>query len=79
MPQSGGRGDYGYLLLRPEGRSWSILRMVQDATGGWVQLQEDLSYLAGQTFTLRLGMRNDGGAELAAMYVDDVSVRACTP
>jgi hypothetical protein len=79
MPQGGGRGDYGYLLLRPEGRSWSILRIVQDATGGWVQLQEDVSHLAGQTFTLRLGMRNDGGAELAAMYVDDVSVRVCTP
>jgi hypothetical protein len=79
MPQGGGRGDYGYLLFQPEGRSWSILRIVQDATEGWVQLEEDLSHLSGQTFTLRLGMRNDGGAEHAAMYVDDVSIQACNP
>jgi hypothetical protein len=79
MPQGGGRGDYGYVLIRPEGRSWSILRTVQDATGGWVQLQEDLSHLSGQRFTLLLGMRNDGGADHAAMYVDDVSLEFCNP
>jgi hypothetical protein len=79
VPQGGGRGDYGYVLIRPDGGAWRILRIVQEATDGWTALQEDVSQLAGQAFTLRLGMRNDGGSEHAVMYVDSVSGEACNP
>jgi hypothetical protein len=78
-PQGGGQGDYGYFLIRPGDSSWRILRIVQEATGGWVQMQEDVSHLSGQSITLRLGMRNDGGVETASLYVDDVSLQACRP
>jgi|GEM_PF-1206603 len=79
LPQSGGSGDYGYFLLRPDGGSWRIIRIVSERTDGWVPIELDVSHYAGQAFTLRLGMRNDGSADgtWAVMYVDDLSLQAC--
>jgi hypothetical protein len=36
-----------------------------------------VSHYGGSAFTLRLGMRNDGGDAAAVMYVDTLSVQAC--
>ncbi len=79
MPRSGGIGDYGYLMIQPDGSDWRTLRVIKDATGGWTQLQVDVSHYAGSAFTLRLGARNDGSGDGAAavMYVDGVSVQSC--
>jgi hypothetical protein len=81
VPNGGGSGDYGYFLIRPDGGSWRIVRIVREATAGWTQLQVDVSHYAGRAFTLRLGMRNDGPWDGAAavMYVDSLSLPACTP
>ncbi|MBN1934489.1 MAG: N-acetylmuramoyl-L-alanine amidase [Anaerolineae bacterium] len=81
MPNSGGSGDYGYFLLQPDGGSWRTLRIVNERVTGWTQLQVDVSHYAGSAFTLRLGVRNDGGSDSAAavMYVDSLSVQACRP
>jgi hypothetical protein len=81
VPEGGGRGDYGYLILRPEGGMWRVLHVLRSATGGWTQLRADLSPYAGTVATLRLGVRNDGNWDggAAAMYVDDLSVQACPP
>jgi hypothetical protein len=81
VPQAGGRGDYGYFLLRPIGGSWRTIRIVRDRTAGWQPLEVDVSHYTGQAFDLRLGMRNDGRGDgaVGVMYVDDVSVEACLP
>ena len=46
VPQGGGRDDYSYLLVRPDGGTWRILRIVRDRTDGWVPIQEDVSHYA---------------------------------
>ena len=81
MPDQGGNGDYGYFLIRPDGGTWRVLRIVRDRITGWTQLQVDVSHYAGEAFTLRLGTRNDGSGDNAAavMYVDSLSVQACRP
>ena len=81
MTASGGGGDYGYVLLLPEGGAWRVIRIVREVTGSWTPLEVDLSHYAGQTLTLRFGVRNDGLGDgaTAVMYVDGVSVEACEP
>ena len=81
MPSGGGSGDYGYFLVRPDGGSWRTLRVVRDPVGDWTRLQVDMSHYAGSAFTLRLGVRNDGGGDgvAAVMYVDSLSLQACQP
>lgn len=81
MPARGGDGDYGYVLLLPAGGSWRVLRIVREVTGSWTPLEVDLSHYAGQTLTLRFGVRNDGLGDgaTAVMYVDGMSVEACVP
>ncbi len=81
MPDGGGRGDYGYFLLRPDGGSWRILRIIRERTSGWTRLEVDVSHYGGRSFTLRLGVRNDGAWDGAAavMYVDSLSLKGCTP
>ncbi len=75
----GGDGDFGYLLLRPDGAAWQILRILHERTDGWQTLTADVSPYAGSGFTLRLGTRNDGigDGRTAVMYVDAVSVQSC--
>jgi hypothetical protein len=81
VPNGGGAGDYGYFLLRPAGGSWRIVRILRERTDDWTPLEVDVSHYAKTSFTLRLGMRNDGGWDGAAavMYVDTLSLQACTP
>jgi hypothetical protein len=81
VPDGGGDGDYGYVLLRPAGGSWRIVRIARDATSGWTRLAVDVSHYGGSSFTLRLGTRNDGAWDGAAavMYVDSLSLWACNP
>jgi hypothetical protein len=81
VADGGGRGDYGYLLIRPDSGSWRILRILHERTAGWTQVAADVSHYAGSAFTLRIGMRNDGPGDGAAavMYADSLSVGACTP
>jgi hypothetical protein len=50
---------------------------LRDPTTGWAQFQLDMSGYAGQTMTLRIGVRNDGRGVPMVMYVDDVSLEAC--
>ena len=81
MPQSGGAGDYGYFMLRPDGGSWRVIRIVRDSTSDWTPLEVDVSHYGGQVFALRFGARNDGLRDgvTAVLYVDRVSVEACLP
>jgi hypothetical protein len=77
IPAAGGSGDYGYLLFRTDDGRWHYLGTMRDATSGWMQFRSDLSRYAGQTITLRIGMRNDGRGLPMVLYVDDVSLAAC--
>ena len=81
MPNSGGEGDYGYFLIHPEGGPWRILRIIRGSTAGWTPIEADVSHYSGSSFTLRLGVRNDGSQDGAAavMYVDSLSVQGCNP
>jgi hypothetical protein len=81
MPSGGGRGDWGYLLLRPAGGAWRVVRIIRNETSGWEPLRVDVSHYAGSAFVLRAGVRNDGRRDgaTAVMYVDQVSVQACLP
>jgi len=81
MPNNGGSGDYGYLLIRPSGSSWRVLRMVRLRTPDWTLISVDVSHYAGQGFDLRLGTYNNGATDggVAVMYVDSLSLRACMP
>jgi hypothetical protein len=79
VPSEGGSGDYGYVLVRPEEGSWLFEDTISGATGGWAPLELDMSHYAGQTLTLRLGMRNDGRTDPMVMYVDTLSLQACNP
>jgi len=79
MVDSGGGGDYGYFVIRPQGGSWRVLRIVSAPTAGWTRFEVDVSHYAGKSFSLRLGTRNDGGGDGAAtvMYIDALSLLAC--
>lgn len=77
IPNPGGSGDNGYLLLQPDGGTWRYLGTLRDPTPGWTPFEIDLSGYAGQSVTLRIGMRNDGRDVSMVMYVDDVSLEAC--
>jgi hypothetical protein len=79
VPSEGGSGDYGYVLVRPEGGSWLFEYTLSGETGDWVPLELDMSHYAGQSLTLRLGMRNDGRTAPMVMYVDTLSLQACNP
>jgi len=79
VPSAGGSGDYGYLLFRTDGGTWRYLGTFREQTSGWEQVELDISGYAGQTITLRVGMRNDGRTLSMVMYVDDVSLEACQP
>ncbi len=79
MPDGGGDGDYGYFVLRPDGSTWRVLRIVRERTEGWQHIEADVSHYASTGFTLRLGVRNDGGSAAAVMYVDTLSLQVCLP
>ncbi|OUC09304.1 hypothetical protein RY27_03670 [Litorilinea aerophila] len=49
----------------------------QSDARSWLQVKHELTPLAGRTIRLLLAVNNDGMAGRTAMYVDDVSIRAC--
>ena len=75
--QAGDSGDYGYIVLQDANRVWHILSMIRQPPPGWQRVELDVSPYAGQTVLLRLGVRNDGWGGAMAIYLDDVSLRAC--
>jgi hypothetical protein len=79
VPAEGGTGDYGYVMLLPEGGRWQFLDTLSDRTSGWERLAWDMSVYAGQTITLRIGMRNDGRTQPMVLYADNVSLQSCRP
>ena len=79
VPQEGGTGDYGYVMVLPEDGTWRFLDTLPDRTSDWVRLERDLSAYAGQTITIRIGMRNDGRTQPMVVYVDDVTLESCRP
>jgi hypothetical protein len=60
----------GVLVTAP----WRVV----GTTGGWTRLAFDISQFAGQSIYIRFGVFNDGQGGQTVLYVDDVSVRACT-
>lgn len=77
FPQAGDSGDYGYVMLQDAVQGWHILSIIRQPPAGWQRLEVDVSPYAGQTVLLRFGVRNDGQDQAMAVYLDDVSLRAC--
>lgn len=64
---------YNYYTEQFEDRVLSVQR----SDKRWLQQQSDLSDLSGQRIRLRFAVNNDGVAGRSAMYIDNVSVKAC--
>ena len=77
LAQAGDSGDYGYVMLRDAAQTWRALSMIRQPPTGWQHVEVDVSPYAGQTVLLRFGVRNDGQDQAMAIYLDDVSLRAC--
>ncbi len=75
-----GPGDLQYVDLYryPSGQFEKRVLTEQRGDAEWLQLQSDLTEFAGQRIQLRLAVINDGVAGRSAMFVDDVSILACT-
>ncbi len=66
-------------LLNTSGNPLVVLWNEATDKRAWERREVDLAAYAGQTVFLRFGVNNDGGGGRAAMYLDDVLIRACTP
>ena len=77
LVQTGDSGDYGYVMLQDAGQVWSILSMIRQPPPGWQHVEVDVLPYTGQSVLLRFGVRNDGQGAAMAIYLDDVSLRAC--
>jgi hypothetical protein len=77
LAQAGDSGDYGYVMLQDANQAWHALSMIRQPPPGWQRVEVDVSAYAGQTVLLRFGVRNDGQGVAMAIYLDDVSLRAC--
>jgi uncharacterized protein (DUF362 family) len=77
LAQAGDSGDYGYVMLQDVNQVWHILSMIRQPPPGWQRVEVDVSPYVGQTVLLRFGVRNDGQGAAMAIYLDDVSLRAC--
>jgi hypothetical protein len=60
----------GVLITAP----WRVV----GTTGGWTRLAFNIAQFAGQSIYIRFGVFNDGQGGQTVLYVDDVSVQACT-
>jgi hypothetical protein len=69
--------DQHYILLIDELGSYHFLDTAVSDTRAWEQRSYDLSPHLGQTVTLYIGAKNDGDADTAGLYVDDVSLEVC--
>jgi hypothetical protein len=78
-PTSTDADDVQYLLLLDQDSA--ILDSLLWASANdqtWLSAQADLTEYAGLTLTLRFGVYNDGDGGVTRMYVDDVSLQACS-
>ncbi len=66
-------------LLNTSGTPLSVLWNEATDKRAWERREVDLAPYVGQTVFLRFGVNNDGGGGRAAMYLDDVLIRACNP
>jgi hypothetical protein len=77
LSRAGDSGDYGYVMLQDAALGWRTLSMIRQPSPGWQRVEVDVSLYAGRTVLLRFGVRNDGQDQAMAVYLDDVSLRAC--
>lgn len=66
-------------LLNLSGSPFAVLWNEATNKQAWERREVDLAAHAGQTVFLRFGVNNDGSGGRAAMYLDDVLIRACNP
>ena len=71
--------DLQFVEIRdgPTGKFEEIVWSVQGEDRRWGLEQLPLEEYAGQEIRLQIGVKNDGAAGHTAMYVDNVSLRAC--
>jgi hypothetical protein len=73
-------GDAQYVLVLNPANQWlERLFWQRRDDREWIAYEADLLDYAGQTIKLQFGTLNDGAAGVTAMYVDDVSLRVCSP
>ncbi|MFH1927072.1 MAG: SMP-30/gluconolactonase/LRE family protein [Chloroflexota bacterium] len=71
-------GDLQYVLLMEERGGYSFLMSLTSDARSWQYQEFSLLEYAGETITLRFSVYNNGNGGRAAMYVDDVSLLACS-
>ncbi len=76
-PATSQEQDFQYLWITAGSHTRIVFQEARDASG-WETVTFDLSEFRGQRIRILFGVFNDGGAGKAAMYVDTVSVEACT-
>ncbi len=67
------------LLLDTNGGILKTLMFTRSNTKAWQQASFDLTAYRGRTVRIHFETFNDGDGRSTAMYVDDVSLRACWP
>jgi hypothetical protein len=71
--------DYGYIEISTDGGStWQTLGTVNGYSGGWVQLQFDLSDYQGQA-QIRFRLNSDTYVTAEGWYIDDVVISPPLP
>ncbi len=69
--------DLQYVIVRDaDGASHTLYSALED-TRNWTAHTFDLGAYAGQTVTLYVGVKNDGDAETAALYADEITITQC--
>ncbi|NUQ38316.1 MAG: hypothetical protein HUU23_11075, partial [Caldilineales bacterium] len=66
------------LLLDPNGTILRTLLWTRSDAQAWQRLSFDLTAYAGRSIRLQFGAFNNGDGRLTTLYIDDVSVSACT-
>ena len=73
-------GDRQYvLLLDSAGKILTNLLWTRSDTRAWQPLSIDLTAYRGRKVQVRFGAYNDGNGQSTVMYVDDVTLLACSP
>jgi hypothetical protein len=71
-------GDWFDVLIH-DGTRWHWLTELRGDAQSWQQGSHDLSVYAGHELILRLRVFNNGTGGQTAVWLDDVSLRVCTP
>jgi len=70
-------GDLHYVGLRDAENTWHGLSTETEDGWAWESRAFDLTAYAGQPITLYFGTKNDGDADTAALYLDDIQIEVC--